>query len=204
LIIVAAAAVLLLSVIVPLVEETLKGLAAAVAIWRYRPAAGQALLWGLAAGAGYAFSENLLNASGSVPSAAGSACLWAPVIVIRAGTSLVHMAATATVALGWFNLLVLRRRAGSIPFFLAALAAHGFWNLIAILLGSALSNLNICQDPARIFAGSSGLASAGALLIIALLLALAGLWIVALVTWARSASGNARDVAPISPAVPSD
>ncbi|MGE5139460.1 MAG: PrsW family glutamic-type intramembrane protease [Rudaea sp.] len=196
LIIVAAAALLLLSVVVPLVEETLKALAAAIAIWRYRPAAGQALLWGLAAGAGYAFSENLVNASGSVPTAAGSACLWAPVIVVRAGTSLVHMAATATVTLGWFNWFVLGRRAGALPYFLGAMAAHGFWNLIAILLGSALSNLNICQDPGRVFAGSSGLASAGALLIVAVLLGLAGLWIVALVRWARSQGSAPPEIVP--------
>ncbi|MGE5138008.1 MAG: PrsW family glutamic-type intramembrane protease [Rudaea sp.] len=166
---------------VPLIEELLKGLGPAIAIGRARPTASRALLWGLAAGAGYAFSENLLNGSqgASVQTGTGSV-LWAPLIALRAGTSLVHMAATATVTMGWWNALVRGRRSLLVVFLMAAVAAHGFWNLVALIMGSALGTTQLGGG------GGSGpglliLVSATAVLLLLLLAAAAWLvWLVRL------------------------
>ncbi len=175
---------------VPLIEELLKGLGPAVAIGRVKPTASRALLWGLAAGAGYAFSENLLNGARGASVQAGAGVLWAPLMTLRAGTSLVHMAATATVTLGWWNALVRGRRALLVLLVLAAVAAHGFWNLIALIMGSALGTTRLAGGEG----GGPGLLVLGlALAVLLLLLVAAAAWIAWLVRLAARQEQGQRD-----------
>ena len=185
LIVAVIAAVAFFTVIGPFIEETLKGLGPGIWIVRTRPTASRALLWGLASGAGFAFSENLLMGSNLVGSQTGTGGLWAPLILLRGGTSLVHVAATATVSLGWYSAFVGGKRASFFLFFLAGLAAHGSWNLLTILFSAALSGIGLLGNSSGALTGVGALVAVLALGVFVLLVLAAALWIAWLIRWAK-------------------
>lgn len=126
------------ALLVPLVEELLKSLGPAILIARAKPSLGTALLWGVAAGAGYAFTENLLNAQGSLGLPGAGVGVWAGTMLLRGGTSLIHVTATATVAAGWHRALVGGKTRRLLGLAIIALGGHGAWNVLSIALGGAL------------------------------------------------------------------
>lgn len=116
-----------IALIVPLIEELLKPLA----IWifaRTIPSPSQGFSLGMLSGAAFAVLESL-SASGD-----GSSN-WPVIVSVRAGTSLLHIAASGLV--GWgITRTFLEKRTG--PFFKAYLCAvliHGIWNACAIGAG---------------------------------------------------------------------
>lgn len=185
LILAVVAAVTFFSLIGPLIEETFKGLGPGIWIARTRPTASHALLWGLAAGAGFAFSENLLYGANLVTAQGGEGIMWAPLIVARAGTSLVHVAATATVSLGWYSAFVRGRRSGFFWFFIAGFAAHGSWNLITPLLSIALSSASLFRNASGSLTVGGALIAVLALAAFVLLIVAAAVWIAWLIRWAK-------------------
>jgi hypothetical protein len=185
LIIAVAAALAFFTVIGPLIEETLKGLGPGIWIARTRPSASRALLWGLAAGAGFAFSENLLLGANLVGQQDGAGALWAVLILARVGTSLVHVAATATVSLGWYSAFVGGRRASFFLFFIAGFGAHGSWNLLALILSSALSAAGSLSFSSVSLNGAGAVIALLALSVFVMLVLAAALWIAWLIRWAK-------------------
>jgi PrsW family intramembrane metalloprotease len=180
-----AAALAFFTVIGPLIEETLKGLGPGIWIVRTRPSASRALLWGLAAGAGFAFSENLLLGANLVSEQGGGGGLWGALILARAGTSLVHVAATGTVSLGWYSAFVGGKRTSFVWFFIAGFGAHGSWNLLTLILSSVLSTGGSFSFSSGV-AGAIGAAIAALALVVFILLVLAAaLWIAWLIRWAK-------------------
>lgn len=179
------AAVTFFSVIGPLIEETLKGLGPGIWIVRTKPTAGRALLWGLAAGAGFAFSENLLMGANLVNGGGGTGQLWWLPMLLRGGTSLVHVGATATVSLGWYSAFVEARRTSALLFFFAGFAAHGTWNLLTIVVSGAISGAGLLQATAGGFPIGAVLLAALAITVFVLLVLAAVLWIAWLIRWAK-------------------
>jgi hypothetical protein len=117
--------VLIFVVIAPLLEEFLKGLGVLLLGYRLRGEA-QALLWGVACGAGFALAESLFNGSIALEG-------WGAVMIMRWGASLMHCVGTGIVGLGWHQALAGRR-----PWRL--LAAHGAsWGIHALWNGAALA-----------------------------------------------------------------
>jgi len=189
-------ALLFLGMIVPLIEETLKSIGPAALIARQKPHLSTALIWGLAAGAGYAFSENLLNgASGATPSSSPS-IMWALLMLLRGGTSFVHMATTATVSLGWHALLIQRQQRKFLLLLVAALAAHGFWNVSMLVLAAVTSRVSL-PGAASDFSSSSTSGFAPLVLVLvvvaifASLILAAALWIAWLVRWTKKQESQA-------------
>ncbi len=124
-----------------------------------RPARDSTLtvfLLGLAAGLGFAATENIFYAT------QGGATGWPGAIVVRAITPLMHGTASALFALGWAR----QRRAPQgwslLHGAMLAIGLHAAWNLCAGLL-----------IVAALFVGAGGMAAAAAALL--LLLALAGM-----------------------------
>lgn len=174
------------ALLVPLVEELLKSLGPAMLMARAKPSRGAALLWGLAAGAGFAFTENMLNSQGSLdlnglglPGAQKG--VWAATMLLRGGTSLIHIVAACTVAAGWHSALVRGKLSRLILFGLVAGGAHGTWNLLSLALGGALGTA-FTQD----FSVSPfGLVLVGGVLVaLAILLLCCIVWLRFLNTWA--------------------
>lgn len=181
------AALLLFTVLAPLLEEIIKSLGPAILLARQRRdrvaqlTRSHAVLWGLVAGAGYAFTENLLNTQGALGEPAAGLGLWAGVMTLRLGTSIMHMAATATVSAGWYGAVV-QGKLVRLPLFLGlAWMGHGLWNLAALVLGS-ISVLALVQ------VGGGQYLFGGALILLVLfvlvILCAASLaWLLALMHW---------------------
>lgn len=127
--------------LVPILEEIIKSGGPAILISRRQrtgktPSKSEVVLWGLAAGAGYSFTENMFNAQGSIGNGEGIISFWAAAMLLRSGTSLMHMVATATVAAGWYHWFVNRNRSRFFQLLVLATLAHATWNTGALVLGS--------------------------------------------------------------------
>jgi RsiW-degrading membrane proteinase PrsW (M82 family) len=90
-------------------------------------------LFGVAAGAGFALVEGMLNGSLALVNP-GS---WGALMAVRGGTAALHCLATGLAGLGWQAGLAERRWGRAILFWLAAVALHGAWNVAAGISGLA-------------------------------------------------------------------
>ncbi len=173
-------------VMVPLLEELLKAIGPGLLIRRrvraaFLPTRGNVVLWGAAAGAGYAFTENMLNGQGALNNANTLFGMWSGAMVLRAGTSLMHMLATATVSVGLYEAMVAHKR-GRLPLLLmVAVMAHAIWNTSALLLAGALST-ELMNTPLSRFAPLPGILVLG---LLAALFAGGLFWLRTLRQWAR-------------------
>jgi len=159
---------LLVAVVTPLIEETVKSLGS----WTEgstlgRLARSQAFGFGVIAGLGFSFAEALFYGSAGLPQA------WASSVLLRGGTTVIHATATGLVALGWYEVwhgqpkrFVLYAGAG--------IGLHVVWNGLAGL--SAVAGLQLFGDSAGARALNTGVAAlAIGLLAMTLLVAIAGL-----------------------------
>ena len=110
--------------IVPVVEEALKTLVVAFADPR-RTTARDALLWGIAAGAGFAIVENALNTGVALE-------IWAVAMVVRVGATVMHIANGATMARGWYAARVEGRWSQLFIAYGVSVFLHAAWNALAI------------------------------------------------------------------------
>lgn len=184
--IVALTAIVLFVVVVPLIEETLKAGGPAILMARRvraktLPTKGEVVLWGVAAGAGYAFTENLFNATNALSGGQGADSFWAAGMLIRSGTSLMHIVATTTVTIGWYQTLVNGKTARLFWLVLLAMAAHALWNTGAIIFGTVASLGS--QNPALTVV--STLFVGMALLLLVVLCVVFLFWLARLVRWAQ-------------------
>lgn len=113
-------------ILAPLIEEAAKAMS--LPLWSgWQPSRERAIVWGLAAGLGFALTEGLLL--GAPQAVTGG---WWPTMIDAAGTAVVQGVATAMVGLGWWRA---RERGNLWPLagaYLAAVFAHGFWNLTGL------------------------------------------------------------------------
>ena len=109
--------------LIPLVEEVIKTIGVGLATYR-QPSLAQALLWGLAAGAGFSIAEGLLGSAGGLDA-------WLPTILLRIGTTLLHCLTGALMGLAWYQLIAGRRWARGLGLYLLSVSLHGLWNGLA-------------------------------------------------------------------------
>ncbi len=181
----------------PLIEESAKALAAPlVALGERRLSRLDGFMYGVAAGAGFAVLEGSLY--GALGLSSGDA--WAPVMLLRAGTTAIHCFAAGLGGLGWQAILSERRWPRGLAFGALAVAVHGTWNLLAV--GQSLVPL----------AGSTALGGGMAAALTVVVLGLMGLlWLAAVGglpavagSLAGSALGSAAALgeAPLAPGGP--
>jgi len=121
------AAVGYVAVLVPLVEELFKPLAVWLFAWKLEsPAQGLAL--GMLSGAAFALVESL-NAGGAETAS------WAVIVSVRAGTSLLHIAASGLVGWGIASAFRERRILRLVAAYSSAVLIHGIWNACAVGVG---------------------------------------------------------------------
>ena len=104
----------------------------------YAPAAAhmtrlEGFLYGVAAGAGFALVEGMLNGSLALATPRS----WGATMAVRGGTAALHCLATGLAGLGWQAGLAERRWGRAAVFWLAALGVHGTWNVVAGVSGLA-------------------------------------------------------------------
>lgn len=109
--------------IVPLIEEAVKTLGLAL-MDPSRTRARDAILWGVAAGAGFAFVENALNTGMMLE-------LWAVAMLARVGATIMHTANGITMARGWYAARVERRCDKLLIAYAASVIVHAIWNVFA-------------------------------------------------------------------------
>ena len=147
-------------ILAPLIEEFLKGLGVLLLGYRLRGQA-EALLWGVACGAGFAIGESFFNGSIALEG-------WGAVMVMRWGASLMHCIASGIMGLGWHGALVDRRPWRLLAAFGASTGIHALWNGAAVAV--ALPSLLIMSRPDDLAAQSfAGLIVLGGLAVLILL-----------------------------------
>jgi len=130
----------ILSVIVPLIEEPFKSLIPVLAgTWqKLTPASG--FLWGVASGAGFAVLEGLLNGGLSLDK-------WGSVALLRIGSSAMHCFAAGLTGWGWGQTLGRRKWPRLVLAYVLAIGLHGVWNSLSIGMGIGALAL---EGPGRI------------------------------------------------------
>jgi len=116
-------ALLILSVIVPLIEEATKTLGIGLFSYR-RITMAQAFLWGLAGGAGFAMAENLLNTLGGFDG-------WIIAMLSRIGATIMHCFVGGLMGLAWYHVLSQQRWRRALGLYAASVSLHGVWNALA-------------------------------------------------------------------------
>jgi RsiW-degrading membrane proteinase PrsW (M82 family) len=178
-------------VLVPLMEEAFKTLGIAVAGPWVRPRPGRAFLWGVAAGAGFALAENLLNG------AAGSTETWAPVAVARVGATAMHCLSSGMLGWGWGQLWTARRPARLVGIYIVSVTLHGLWNALA--LGMAYAGMIAFTQDEVIWKSIPGLA---AIVVVAIMGLLSISFLVALFLIARRLATRREERLQDNPAIP--
>jgi hypothetical protein len=129
-------------IIAPLIEEFLKGSGVLLLGYRLRRPA-EALLWGVACGAGFALGESLFNGSIALEG-------WSAVMIMRWGASLMHCVGSGMMGLGWYQALVKRRPLRLLAAYGASTGIHALWNGAALAV--AIPSLLMVTRPEDILA----------------------------------------------------
>lgn len=158
--------VIVFVIVAPLIEEFLKGLGVLFLSYRLKGPA-EALVWGVACGAGFALAESLFNGSIAVDG-------WAPVMVMRWGASLMHCVGSAILGLGWHQALVGRRPWRLVGALGASTGIHALWNgaAVAVAVPSLLMVTRPQDLPAQGVAGLVVLTSLAVLVLLSVSMAL--------------------------------
>ena len=175
-----AAILLYAAVLVPFVEEALKTAVVAFIDPR-RTRLADALLWGMAAGAGFGLFENLFNTSAALS-------LWTLTVILRIGATIMHVANGATMGRGWYAARVERRWSRLFFAYIISVFFHAAWNAVALLLSTSAANY--FDHPGALPAASLPAVSL-ILALFVILLVLASLGLVWIVYSVRSASSLA-------------
>ncbi|OIO88109.1 MAG: hypothetical protein AUK03_16810 [Anaerolineae bacterium CG2_30_64_16] len=136
--------VALMGVVAPLIEEGAKALAVPlVALTGRRLTRLDGFVFGVAAGAGFALFEGILNGALALTTPTG----WAGLMLLRGGTAAIHCLAAGLVGLGWQAALAERRMLRGLSLGVAGVLLHGAWNIAAGL--QALTALGMAAEPNR-------------------------------------------------------
>jgi RsiW-degrading membrane proteinase PrsW (M82 family) len=166
------------AVLVPFVEEALKTMVVAFIDPR-RTQLADAVLWGIAAGAGFALFENLFNTSTALS-------LWTMTVILRIGATIMHVANGATMGRGWYAARVERRWSRLFIAYIVCVFFHAAWNAAALLLSTSATYF-LGNQSAPLTTTLPAASLTVALLIVLLVLAsLGGVWIVYSVRSAQS------------------
>jgi hypothetical protein len=177
--IVAALALLVAAVAIPIIEEAVKTVGVGLAFYR-RPGLAEAFLWGLACGAGFSLVEGMFSTATALES-------WAAVVLLRVGATMLHCVTGGLMGIAWYALLAQRDWLRALALYVASVSIHGTWNALTVTmtLVSVSSSGGSPQGIATRFAGTS------TALILSLLLTLSlasGFGLAGLTRYARNRS----------------
>lgn len=112
--------ILVFVVVAPLVEEFAKVIGITLMSYR-RPLQMEIFIWGLASGAGFALVENFFNTVLALD-------VWAVVILLRFGGTIMHCLGTGLIALGWHSVREKRGVWQLIGLYALSVTIHATWN----------------------------------------------------------------------------
>ena len=177
--IVLAMLLLILTIITPLVEESVKAWLALVLSWRYNLAPRTAFLLGAASGIGFAILEGSLNSIMGL----GQRWAWAAGVGMRLPATAMHAFTSGLIGLGWGYFHQRRHRWLLPTTYLSALLIHGLWNFSTV--GLVASSAWLTQSSLLL---PSSIVSISSALLLLLLIVLAPLGLVGTPLWLRKRS----------------
>lgn len=136
------AALITASVFAPLSEEFAKGLSVRFLLKRTMTR-GQAFALGAAAGAGFGFLEAMLYGLSGIADDLGG---WWEIMLLRGGSTSLHVLCTGLVGLGWWYWTVAGRSRVAVGLFALAVLFHAAWNAAFTVLGSRILGLDTLSD----------------------------------------------------------
>ena len=122
------------SVLAPLSEEFGKGLGVRF-MMRANTTRAQCFLLGAVAGAGFGFLEALLYGLAGI---SGDLDFWWAIMLIRGGSSSLHVICTGLTGVGWWYWTRARRHGVALSLFGTSVAIHAGWNAFATLIDSRI------------------------------------------------------------------
>jgi hypothetical protein len=129
-----------LAVVVPVIEETGKGLAVPILSRWYAVDPRRGWFWGLLAGAGFAITESIFNSAIDLR-------FWIIFAVLRAGTAVLHCTTAGLTGLGWAQSMGQGRQWPLWRNFGLALTGHAAWNGMTVILVAASVQLAANEFP---------------------------------------------------------
>jgi RsiW-degrading membrane proteinase PrsW (M82 family) len=174
--VVLAGVLLVAAVAIPLIEEAVKTIGVPIRAY-CKPSLAEAVLWGVAGGAGFALAEGLFNSVGGLDS-------WAPVALMRAAATLLHCFTGGLMGLAWYSTIAERRWVRTFGLYIVCAGFHGLWNgLTAVLVFVSVSALETEASEADLMLiGAGSMAILGVLVLLALA---SGLGLLGLTLFAR-------------------
>jgi RsiW-degrading membrane proteinase PrsW (M82 family) len=148
-----------IAIIPPLVEEFFKGLGVRFMLRRNSTRA-QAFALGAAAGAGFGFLEALIYGLGGI---SDDLAAWWEIMLIRGGSTSLHVLQTGLVGVGWWYWTIARRKSVALGLLGIAVVSHAVWNGVAVTLISQilwLETLSSRSIEVVAYGSAGGLASA--------------------------------------------
>lgn len=133
------------AVLAPLAEEFAKGLGVRIMLRRDATRA-QAFLLGAAAGAGFGFLEALLYGVAGISS--DHLDRWPLIMLIRGGSTSLHVFNTALVGLAWWYWSIGKRARVGWALFATAVFLHALWNGFAVALDSRILGIDTLSERA--------------------------------------------------------
>jgi hypothetical protein len=126
----ATAIIVYVAVLIPPIEEALKTLIIAFMNPR-RMSKADAVLWGIAAGAGFGAFENLFNTATMLS-------VWVVVVVMRFGATIMHVTNGAIMGRGWYAARVEGRWSRLFIAYAVSVLYHALWNGAVVLLSRSV------------------------------------------------------------------
>jgi len=130
------------AMVAPLVEEFGKSLGAR---WMFRPETTrpQAFLLGAAAGGAFGFLEAMTYGLAVITDDLGA---WWQIMLLRGGSTSLHVLCTGCAALGWWYWSRARRRRPALALWSTAVGLHALWNAAFSALDSRIFGLETLSD----------------------------------------------------------
>ena len=133
------------ALVAPIIEEGAKSLGARF-MMRPTTTRSEAFVLGAAAGAGFGFLEAMLYGVAAVNQAGPG--VWWSIMLVRGGSTSLHVLNTGLVALAWWYWSFGGRRRRAWLLFSLAVCLHALWNAFAVVLDSRIFGLNTLSDHA--------------------------------------------------------
>ncbi len=150
---------LLFVVLAPIIEEAAKLLGVASMNYR-KPILAQVFFWGVVSGAGIGIVENLFNTLTGIQ-------MWAFVMGLRVGSTLMHCFAAGLTAMGWHYTTKQRSIWPLLKYYALAVIIHAAWNFFAASI-AGISIFSTSSTNEMMLAVVGGIVIVGLFLLVAM------------------------------------
>jgi RsiW-degrading membrane proteinase PrsW (M82 family) len=159
-----AAGLIVAAVLAPVSEEFGKSLSVRF-LMRATSTRAQCFLLGAAAGAAFGFLEAMLYGVSGIQQDLGD---WWQIMLIRGGSSSLHVICSGMAGVGWWHWSIARRHRPALALFGGAMLIHGAWNAFATVIDSRIFVLDTLSNDTLEMLAYTVIAAVSAAMILAI------------------------------------